>query len=169
MSLENIQLPAALIADLYKDSLVLLEDDQQKTKNAAPMPSSAGLPFLGNNKQQVIILVKEPVAPYINDESLNFLTKVLQAVGLSMADVAILNAQQQNISFNDLQKQLKAQKVMLFNMPTHEIGLPIVFPHFQVQSHAGCMYMCAPSLSQIENDIPTKKQFWAGLQKMFGK
>lgn len=164
-----MQLPASLIADLYKDSLVLLEDDQQKPKKAAVATANTQLPYLGKNAKQIAILVKEPLAPYINDASLAFLTKVLQAVNLSLADVAILNAQHQQISFEQLNAELKAKKVLLFNIPTHELSLPIVFPHFQVQSHAGCAYLCAPSLSQIENDVATKKQFWAALQKMFAK
>jgi hypothetical protein len=169
MSLEKMQLPASLIADLYKDSLVLLEDNQQKPKKATVAAENTQLSYLGKNAQQIAILVKEPLAPYINDASLAFLTKVLQAVNLSLGDVAILNAQHQPISFEQLNAALKAKKVLLFNIPTHELGLPIVFPHFQVQSHAGCAYLCAPSLSQIETDVATKKQFWAALQKMFAK
>jgi DNA polymerase III psi subunit len=168
MGLEKIQLPAAVIADMYRNSLVLLQDVQEKPAALATvsMPET-GLKTLGENRQKTVILVRDATALHLADAELDLLIKILQAVQLSMADVLLANLQAQKTNAAFLQANYAAQKVLLFGVPLHDLEMPIVFPHFQVQQHGGVRYLSAPSLAQLQSDVNAKKQLWVSIKKMF--
>ncbi|MBC7586783.1 MAG: hypothetical protein H7178_00375, partial [Chitinophagaceae bacterium] len=70
----NIQLPDFILADWYKDALVILNDVQPSNKIVEPLAEPLQIKpeklFLGDNKKGVVIVVKEANAVYLNDESL---------------------------------------------------------------------------------------------------
>src|SRR5215218_6626688 len=84
MSLNNIQLEPQLMADLYADCLI--EDV------ATTVPEKARKIYLGQNKKKVLVVVSNESVPFLPDNELGFLTSVLTACKLSMADIAIVNS-----------------------------------------------------------------------------
>ena len=87
MSLDNFQLPPHLLSELYKNSLVVLDDKQINTESL----KEENLVFLGDNEKNILILVEDEKALHINDEDLGFLTGILSACKLTLADIALLN------------------------------------------------------------------------------
>src|SRR5687768_12630662 len=81
MSLNNIKLTSHLTADLYKHSLI-----EPGEKNIAER-----FRFLGSNKKNILIIVHKPDVPFIEDNELQFLSTVLAACKLNIADIAVLN------------------------------------------------------------------------------
>ena len=89
----NIQLPHFVIAGLYKDSLVItgenpvqpvqmeLQVNHKTTKPEAEAALPAKKWYLGDNKKNIIILVKDDSAVFINDEWLGTLGKLLAEIG----------------------------------------------------------------------------------------
>lgn len=182
MSFENIQLPDFLIADLYKDCLVELDD--LKSSNALSLTQSFNqdtqeevvaikqpIAFLGENKQHIIVLVEDEETTILNHADLQFLTNVLKACHLTMGDIAIVNVQQQAITYTQLSEELKARVVLLFQVQPSVIHLPFSIPDFQPQPYAGVTYLKAPALKEI--NLPTaearllKTSLWTNLQKIF--
>lgn len=161
MSLNNIQLKSSMLADLYRDSLV-----ETESKTSAPAPKQ--LKYLGNNQKHIIVVVSHESVPFLPDEELNFLSTVLAACKLSIADIGILNAY--NAEETELQNIINTEgnKVLLFGIQPLEIGLPINFPAFQLQPFNNRTYLYAPALSQIENDKALKGKLWISLKAMFG-
>ena len=163
MSLKNIHLPEILLADLYTVPLVCVQNTAE-----APTSTATGFKFLGSNQKQITILVNVSDATFLTDKSFAFLTGILNACKLNMADVAVINLNQStNNHYLSLNNITRPKIKLLFGVTPQEIGLPIHFPHFQVQPYNNVVYLCAPDLSSIEEDKSLKAQLWAGLKSVF--
>lgn len=172
MDLNNINLPASLVADLYSTSLV---DTGKIAAKAAPADvaveqpvATKGLRFLGDNNKSILVIVNSDQAVHLPDEELQFLTKLLSACKLSLADVAIVNINQQAVSYKELLAELKGRSALLFDIEPSAFGLPMSFPHFQIQPFASCSFLYSPSLKELENDKLLKSKLWVSLQRLFG-
>jgi hypothetical protein len=166
MSLDNIQLSASVIQDLYKKSLILSNAKEDKKSQ---MPSTnVSFNILGNNQQKILILVSDGETLYLPDEELNFLMGILTACKLTMEDVAILNVEKNNdISFTNLATTLKSEKIILFGVETSRISLPLQFPTYQIQAYNNQLYLCAPLLTVLQNDKAEKTKLWLCLKQLF--
>jgi len=166
MSLDNIQLSAGAIQDLYKRSLVLSASTPEKK---VEMPSSAvSFNTLGNNQRKILILVDNDETLYLPDEQLNFLMGILTACKLTMQDVAILNIQRnKDVSYTNLATALKASTVILFGVETSKIALPLQFPLYQIQAYNNQTYLSAPLLTVLQNDKAEKTKLWLCLKQVF--
>ena len=164
MSLNDIHLPANTIVDLYKN--VLIEPTESSSKKIKPTKSSIN--YLGNNKQEIVILVQYSDVVHLPDPQLTFLTNILTACKLNLNDIAIINMKHVGpISFKEIYKITPAKIVLLFDVMPDLISLPINFPLFQVQSFDGISYLTAPSLEKIERDKTLKTNLWTSLKKIF--
>jgi hypothetical protein len=159
MSLNNITLSPLLLADLYHD--VLIEP------NATGVPEKPSQNYIGNNQKNILIVVSKNDTETINEHELNFLANVLAACKLSLAEVAIVKWPMVETNLTELLETLESKTVLLFNIDPISFGLPINFPSFQIQPHNKKVYMNAPSLLEIENNIDLKKRLWASLKILF--
>ncbi len=163
MSLKNVKLPANLIASLYTAPLVCL----QKKENTAPSTPDP-LKFLGSNQKHITILVNESNAVFLTDTSLAFLTGILNACKLNMSDVAVINiGQSANNHYTAISSATLPGIMLLFGVSPQEIGLPLSFPHFQIQPFDNTTYVCAPHLANIRDDQSLKAKLWASLKSVF--
>jgi hypothetical protein len=181
----STQLPAFIIAGMYKDSLVLAEEATEQTipakkqmqnTNKSPnhddtQPSQPKKWFLGDNRKNITILLKDPDAVHINDEWLGTLSKLLAACKLNLADVAIVNLKE-NYPFADIKQQLQPQHVLMFDVSTNNLSLPFSIPNYQVQQYGGCTFMSAPAVTlsadKATEAIKTeKRQLWEKLKGIF--
>ena len=160
MDLNTISLPAQLIADLYPHSLV--------NETAAPPPSLPLVPALGKGGKGILIVVNKSTVPFLPDEELDFLTKVLTACHLGLADVAIINWHK--IPHQDIAAildQFHATEVLLFDVNPVLFGLPEGLPPFALYPFQNRQYVVAPALTEIEKSKETKGQLWVALKQTF--
>ncbi len=102
------------------------------------------------------------------DKQLSFLTKLLAACKLSLADVAILNFQGHEPSqFNEIINYFKPKSVLLFDTKPAEFGMPMNFPDFQVQGYKDVVFVSSPSLETIEPNKDLKGKLWTCLKKIY--
>ena len=164
MSLDNIQLPAIVLQDLYKNSLVDLDTSAVKK---APKKTT-GIAFLGNNQKYVTIITADTTTIYLPDEELNFLMGILSACKLSMADVALVNiAKTGAVTYNEIEQELNAGTILLFGVTPLQLQLPLQFPHYQVQKFNNLVYLAAPTLTVIAADKAEKTKLWNCLKQIF--
>jgi len=167
------KLPNFVLADLYSSSLVLVEDVLlgKKIPKFAKTDSVPKNWFLGNNNKKIIILVNEPGVVFLNEESLGFLTKILGACKLNMADVAVVNILQNEITISKINKELTPAVCLLFDVQPDSIELPFNVPNYQIQNYGGCIFMMAPSISEYygENNEAklAKTKLWVSLKNIF--
>lgn len=184
MGLNDIELPASVVASLYPSALVDADAGQAeavtaKAGEAAPQatqyaPAAEAAPpfvwkFLGNNKRAVLVVVNNPDILHLPDEDLNFLTTMLTACKLSLGDIILINYN------NYLEKggpaavkYFKSREVILFGIEPADFGLPVNFPEYQVQGVANVQYLYSPALASIADDKAAKGKLWASLKKIFG-
>jgi hypothetical protein len=126
---------------------------------------------LGNNKQQITVVVNCPNDVYVPEGDLAFLTKMLGACKLNMADVAIVNYANAPIAIDRVKTQLQPKSLLLFGVEPGEIQLPISFPAFKEQPYAGTTYLFTPALSQLNQETEEskvlKRKLWDCLKRMF--
>lgn len=165
MSLDNIQLPSIVIQDLYKNSLVDLNNGKA-VSNTAQLQNN--LPFLGKNQKNICIVVTDEEALYLSDDMLNFLLGILSACKLSMADVALVNAAKKNdLNYEVLEQQLQPATVLLFGTGPQQLQLPMQFPFYQIQKFNNQAYLAAPGLQHLQQDKAEKTKLWNSLKQLF--
>jgi hypothetical protein len=158
MSLNEISLPARMVADLYTSSLIgpISPNEHKSVK------------FLGKNEKNILILVAQEDVPFVKDDELSFLSSVLTACKLSLADVAIVNLHgSPTNNYRFFLEQFKSKTILLFDVDTQTIDLPFNFPHFQLQQFGNSIYLSAPALQFIENQKALKTQLWNCLKTIF--
>lgn len=152
------QLPAFVLAGLYKNSLVITGDINvqppkqavQVTENdavATPENTQAAQKkwYLGDNKKGIVVVAADDTAVFINDEWLDTLGKMLTGLKVNFGDTAIVNLYNHPITFNGIKQQLNARHVIMFGVTPQQLGLPFTIPHYQVQNYAGCTFLTAPT------------------------
>jgi len=179
MSLNDLQLSSSMIARLYPSSLVSPDGEDaiqiskkqdvtgrnnQKTEsNAAESWKS-----LGNNQQNILIVVNYADSVHLPDEELSFLTSMLTACKLSLGDVAIINTNNyERVNCKDILTQFKSRIVFLFGIEPLDFGLPAGFPHFQVQTVSNCTFLYTPALEERHTDALLKSKLWVSLRSIF--
>lgn len=164
MSLDNIQLSTFIVKDLYKKTLVQLDEVQSST----PIKDNQSIPFLGKNEGKILIVVNEKNAAYLPDEDLALLMGILTACKLTMADVAIVNANQQpQVSYSSLMDAFVPTLVLLFGIQPVQLDFPLQFPHYQLQRYNHQTYISSPAINEIAANLAMKKQLWSSLQQYF--
>jgi hypothetical protein len=170
MALNDIEFPASLFAELYQNALIPDEKINAPLIHAGPGITIADAPapaYLGENKKRILVVVKDANHTWINDADLKFLSGILTACGLTIADVAVINAERRLQSFAELEKEFGSRQVLLFGVSQDELQIPLRFPEFQVQTFAGKQFLSAPPLAVISNDRTLKSNLWVSLQKLF--
>ncbi len=168
MNKEKIQLPGFLLADLYKQNLVIIDGEQ---KLAEGKETAERQWFLGSNLQKITLMVNEKEAVYLPDESLQFLSNILGACKLNLGDVAIVNHHNDPVDYSFLKEKLSPKFLILFGVAAKQVRLPFTMPDYQVQQHDNCGFLFAPPLSAMLGDSEKakleKSKLWLCLKKMF--
>jgi hypothetical protein len=181
----STQLPGFVLAGLYKDSLVITEETIEQNKPARKQeqvtnktlkpnvakPGAAKKWFLGDNRKNITIIIKDETAVHINEEWLATLTKLLTACKLNVADVAIVNIKNE-IDFSVIKEQLVPQYVLMFDVSPNDVSLPFSIPDYQVQKYDGVTFMIAPGITlsadKTTESIKTEKRnLWEKLKIIF--
>ena len=105
------------------------------------------------------------------DNQLTFLTKILEACRMTLADVAIVNHAAAPVTIAALRQQLQPKIVLLFGVEPTAIRLPINFPTFKQLSYDDCTYLSSPALDQLvpntEDSKLLKSKLWVCLKTLF--
>jgi hypothetical protein len=177
MDLNHLELPPFMIAGLYRSSLVetgemTIESPAVIEKTPAPVLPSAvatiGWKYLGENRKNILLVLSYKEAVHLPDEELSFLTGILTACKLSLADIAIVNlGNYPEATYKELTSFFKSKIVLLFAVEPAAFGLPMSFPHFQIQPFANNSFLFSPSLKELENDKLLKSKLWVCLKRLF--
>jgi hypothetical protein len=193
MSFNKINLPDVLLADLYKEGLVVLEKESgtrkksiheekpgheteampvNKTPSEIPdVETERTLSWLGDNLKHISIIVKDDQAIHLQDELLDILSAILGACKLNLADVAIINMHNQQVSEARLKTELNPSAVLLFGIETSQIALPFSIPDYKIQQFSNCSYLQAASLEKMKGSSTEakveKSKLWVCLKTLF--
>ncbi len=158
------KLPDFILADLYKSSIVLVEEDiiQNNVKN----PLSEGnkietskneiIPdspiknwYLGDNKKNIVILVKDTRKEFLNDASLKLLTGILSACQLQIADVSIINISKTPMSYKQIGEKLNPRYLLFFGINPEEIQLQFSLSLYHLYKENNCSFLLSADLNSM--------------------
>ncbi|RYY39430.1 MAG: hypothetical protein EOO08_10395 [Chitinophagaceae bacterium] len=178
MDLNDIRLSHNHLAELYTDSLVELASEAvpetAENNPTKPVPAAAPAPaathYLGQHGRSVLLVNNDPAVRFIADADLEVLTKIMDRAGIGLADIAIVNwAQLPAADGSALLSELGSKRVLLFGLAPDAFGLPVVFPHHQVQQLSGRSFLCAPPVAELAVSADSvKKTFWTSFKTWLG-
>jgi len=164
MGLNDIQLNATLIQNLYTKVLVDTEISEPNNNSAKTVQRH----YLGNNQSHICIIVNEKKSPLINDEDLGFLTNILSACNLSLADIVLLNScSNPKPLYAGICKEFSPKIIILFGVAPTDAGIPMEFPPFKLQNYNEQFFLISPLLSTLKNNKEEKGKLWVCLQSLF--
>ncbi|MDE1191151.1 MAG: hypothetical protein PW786_03305 [Arachidicoccus sp.] len=181
----EIQLPDFVLADLYQDNIVIITDPKNSISAKEFLPKDNEIAesekgvcsrkekfWLGDNKKEVAIVVKDTANVFIDDGELQFLTNILNACKLNLSDVAIVNIAQTNLNNQEILFELNAKYFLLFGVEEKEIALAQSLNYFDIKSIGNTQFIKSPALKNLmQTSTEAKKEkaaLWNALKKMFG-
>lgn len=174
MSLNDIRLSPSLTAALYRSSLIndgniSLPAKEPKETEEKIIEQQPSWKQLGNNEKNILIVVSYNDTTHLPDEELSFLTNILSACKLTLGDVSIVNINNySNHIYKDFTDHFKSRIILLFGVEPTSFGLPIDFPHFQVQSFSNLTFLYSPAMEERHQDQLFKSKLWVSLRRVFG-
>jgi hypothetical protein len=166
MDLNHIELNPDLVAELYSSHLI-----KQNETVALTTPKSSkksDWTYIGNNEKNILMLVNYPNQKELNLQQVSFLNKILKACKITFPDIAVMNmSQNPGANYKILQEYFKSQIVLLFDIEPSSFGLPLSFPHFQIQTFANCTFLFSPAIEELEKDDVLKSKLWVCLRRIF--
>lgn len=161
MSLDNFQLPSLLIHELYKESLVLL-DEQQIIEEKSVLSNPASFRHLGDYQKKILILVAEPGLLHISDEDLKLLTSLLNTCQSTLQDVALVNVLQNGAGFHTptLIEQFQPDRIMIFCDDPSQLNLPFQLESFTLSKALGVKILTSVALSTLNTQRALKQKLW---------
>lgn len=156
MGLNDIKLSGLIIGEWYGEGL---------------LPQPQLVKSLGNNRRRITLLVHSPGSPFLSDNQLTFLSRILEACRMTIGDVAIVNQAAAPVTVTDLKQQLQPTTMLLFGVEPAAIRLPVNFPYFRAQRYDDCVFLSVPALDRLVPDTEESKllksKLWVCLKTIF--
>lgn len=151
---------------IYQEGIYLTPDREKSNDTDTKYIESNPFNFIGENGKNILILNFGEKEEVISKNELMFLTKILQAVQLTLADVAVLRWDD-SYHLSMLQDAFKFQTfICLSQIPT---CLQSILPseRYQIKNSSKVQYLFIDSLKEIETDVEKKKLLWKCLKTLF--
>ncbi|MEJ7610237.1 MAG: hypothetical protein WKF88_03550 [Ferruginibacter sp.] len=181
MSLDNLKLSPYLLTKMYEHSLINTAENKQpvlpekasKKKQVGKVDpvsttSPDQIPFLGNNKRNILITVDEKDHAFLAEADLDFLITVLNACSVTPEDVALVNCHRvPGATYENLISQFSPAIILFMGTEPQLLGFPVQIPRYRIQKYNNQQYVCAPSLQELAANKEEKKQLWGVLKTLF--
>lgn len=132
-------LPHSVIANLYKESIVLGSDTFNVDKKEAHPPTDATeiikniaendsiepIKFLGEHQKKILVLVQDKHAVHLNERDFDLLTSILNACKLTIADIALINLANKNYSLHQILSQAPSDFVLIFDIDPSQLKIKL--------------------------------------------
>jgi len=164
MSLDNFQIPPTLLPELYKDSLIVLDDKQSIPEKL----KEKKVHFLGDNLKNILIVVNDIENLHLNDDDLRFLTGILTACKLTFSDVVIFNtASNLDYNYQNTVEYFKPKLILIMGIIGKNFNLPDCPNKYQSVETQNVQLVYASTLTEISKDVNEKKALWNCLKQIF--
>lgn len=162
MSLNKILLNPGQLADWYGQQLVQSADSQGTAVQTAG-------PILGDFTKGVLILINEPTQAFLSDDDLAFLTGILSACQLNLAEVGILNLNNvPGIQARDLQQTYHPKAWWFFGPEPIQLGMTDINTGTTKNRFEGAPVFASLPLRQLAQEPGAKKVLWTQLKAHYG-
>ncbi|MCJ0742099.1 hypothetical protein [Pedobacter montanisoli] len=123
--------------------------------------------YLGKNQKNILVLVNDAENSVCSKEGMEFLTKIVGAVGLTSKDIAILNfARNAHARYESLKSFFGFRLLMSFGVSASELGLEKEFPLHDLELYNDVEIIFTSNLHPLSSDLSAKKQLWGNLKQL---
>ncbi len=175
------QLPDIVIVNLFKDKLVLLNENQPESRREISTgevtqnnESDNVLPeiwWLGKNKKNIVILLKDKDNKFISEANLSFLLNILNACKLTPDDIAVVNIANTKVKLEQISDTLQPEALLLFDTKPAELDIDVKPLLYTVMYPKGFKLLYSASLDNLNGNNPEQKiekgKLWNALKLMF--
>jgi hypothetical protein len=116
--------------------------------------------YKGGNEKGILILVEDSTDEFLNANDLAYLLKILGAVKLSLADIALVNVHR-----SKNYAELDYEQVLVFTA-NHSFQLPNS-TKYRLTQLEGLQILLADPLNQIANSVELRKALWESLRTIY--
>jgi len=150
---------------LLDDTLYGFETKEVPTPQATD--NTTTFDFLGENKQHILYLIEHDQCPYFSSPAQDAFIKTIQALGLTLADVAVLNIHSLSTPFRleHVISFFKPAKLILAGPHPQSIKLPAFTLNMQAL-HQGIKILYTHSFEEMLSDTQKKKAFWLSVKTL---
>ncbi len=170
MENEKSFLPYFITEDIYVVSergaeIIAPIEEATVVAESTPEYIAPSIKYKGENRKGILILVENNEGEYLNSEDEIFLSKILQAVGIQLYDIALVNVNTVE-SINQL-LEIKHTTVIAFTTKYAEINEKISNELYQIQTQEKVQILLAHPLHEISQEKEKKIKLWKQLQVLF--
>jgi hypothetical protein len=183
MSTDKTILSSSVLVDLYKDSLVVVEDIslenkatveqtiETKKEKVKEVKWEGPIKSLGEHNKKITVIVNDPNSVHLNEMDFILLTSILNACRLTIADIALINIGKQPVGLHQILQELPSTLVLSFAVDATQLKVKLPSTLYKVTQLGETHILCSNALSTMQGTGVEAKQekakLWTVLKKIF--
>lgn len=153
------------------EAAIAATPSQMKENLEIPVDTATPLKYLGEHNKQIIVLVNDPDAVYLNETDLGLLSSILNACKLNLADIALINVAQQSKSLHDILNTLPSRLVISFAVTGVQLKMKLPATLYKPIALGETQVLFSNSLSAMQGNEQNakleKSKLWMALKALF--
>ncbi len=157
--------PVVLEKMIVEEKNVVVTEKPQTVQEKTPISKdkTKPLPSALVFKHKVLILTES-----ISDNEKAFLAKILNAVGLSLEQIDLIELNKvQSIDYQSFIAQKIAKKFISFGVGLGKLNWNVLLNLYQIKNNEGIDFLLSDELRIVEADLNLKRSLWVALKLMF--
>ncbi len=183
MSTDKTILSSSVLVDLYKDSLVVVEDIplenkatveqtiETKKEEIKEVKWEGPIKSLGEHNKKITVIVNDPNSVHLNEMDFILLTSILNACRLTIADIALINIGNQPVGLHQILQELPSTLVLSFAVDATQLKVKLPSTLYKVTQLGETHILFSNALSTMQGTGVEAKQekakLWTVLKKIF--
>jgi hypothetical protein len=183
MSTDKTILSNTVLANLYKDSLVIIEDIPREANAPETIPETTikesikevqwegPIKSLGEHQKKITVIVDDPNSVHLNEMDFILLTSILNACRLTIADIALVNLGKQPAGLHQILQELPSSLVIAFAVDANQLKVKLPSTLYKVSQLGETHILFSNALSSMQGTGVEAKQekakLWTVLKKIF--
>ncbi len=183
MSTDKTILSSSVLVDLYKDSLVVVEDIplenkatveqtiETKKEEIKEVKWEGPIKSLGEHNKKITVIVNDPNSVHLNEMDFILLTSILNACRLTIADIALINIGKQPVGLHQILQELPSTLVLSFAVDATQLKVKLPSTLYKITQLGETNILFSNALSTMQGTGVEAKQekakLWTVLKKIF--
>jgi hypothetical protein len=151
---------------VYTEGIYWINAEVHELAKDPTSVSSLKTHFLGGNGKNILILTDHDSSDQFPESQRTFLIKILQAIHLSLEDIAIVS-QQTNYTKALFLTDFNPKIIIFIETSPSLLDKALNDEKYVIGKHPDYLYLYTDSLAAIENDQEKKKLLWKNLKSLF--
>ena len=183
MSTDKTILSSSVLVDLYKDSLVVVEDIplenkatieqtiETKKEEIKEVKWEGPIKSLGEHNKKITVIVNDPNSVHLNEMDFILLTSILNACRLTIADIALINIGKQPVGLHQILQEYPSTLLISFAVDATQLKVKLPSTLYKVTQLGETHILFSNALSTMQGTGVEAKQekakLWTVLKKIF--